>query len=283
MQRTRNFAARNRNVLLAASIAAAVVLLPAPAWSQCDTTANGTFKFLTQALPEGTTNAEYVARILSANADGPVTFSVDTLPAGLTLDPTSGFITGRPTSAGNTNSTFTADDTTQQVTLPVTLKISASGGGGNGGSTFNNTSLAEGRVGTAYSDTLSINNGVGPYIYGAANLPSGLSLNGQTGEIAGSPTSPGTFFTSLSVTDFGDDNKGVTVLPLTVLPLLSDFELLTQTLNNGEVGTPFCDTWLTQGETGVVTFSSTALPDGLALDPVTGEVSGAPTTPGTFD
>src|SRR5690348_5949867 len=45
---------------------------------------NGTFKFLTQSLPDGTTNGEYAARFITVNADGPVTFAtLSALPAGL--------------------------------------------------------------------------------------------------------------------------------------------------------------------------------------------------------
>ncbi len=48
-----------------------------------DTTNNGTFRFLTQSLPGGTTNAEYVARFITANADGSVTFTaLSALPPG---------------------------------------------------------------------------------------------------------------------------------------------------------------------------------------------------------
>ena len=55
------------------------------------------------------------------------------------------------------------------------------------------------------------------------------------------PTTPGTYFASLTVYDDGEDNIGETVLPIVILPALSDFVFLTQFLNNGEVGTPYCD------------------------------------------
>src|SRR5215471_20516785 len=74
---------------------------------------NGVFRFLTQSLPEGTTNTQYAARFITANADGPVTFSASTaLPAGLSLDPLSGFLTGIPTATFNGSITVVANDTT---------------------------------------------------------------------------------------------------------------------------------------------------------------------------
>src|SRR5688572_33332177 len=88
-----------------------------------DTTNNGTFRFLTQSLPDGTTNAEYVARFVTANADGPVTFTASTaLPAGLSLDPLSGFLTGIPTATFNGSITVVANDTVQppiQFNVPL--------------------------------------------------------------------------------------------------------------------------------------------------------------------
>src|SRR5947209_11854383 len=44
---------------------------------------NGTFRFLTLSLPDGSTNAEYLARVLTANADGPVVFTITGLAPGI--------------------------------------------------------------------------------------------------------------------------------------------------------------------------------------------------------
>src|SRR5690242_12453229 len=95
--------------------------------------ADGVFRFLTQSLPDGSTNAVYAATLLAANAKGPVTFSVSagTLPTGTTLNATTGFITGRPTVVNQFSVTFSANDGTSTINFATTIKISASGGGGN--------------------------------------------------------------------------------------------------------------------------------------------------------
>src|SRR5436190_22182918 len=69
---------------------------------------NGTFRFLTLSLPDGSTNAEYVARLLTANADGPVVFTITGLPLGMAYDPPSGFSTRRLNVACNYHVDVTA-------------------------------------------------------------------------------------------------------------------------------------------------------------------------------
>src|SRR5439155_21165511 len=134
-------------------------------------------------------------------------FSVDgatPLPAGMALQPATGFLTGRPTSTFHANVKFHAGDGVGAIELTVDVRVNASGGGGNAGSTFGNLPFAAGRVGEAYSHTVSVQNGVGPYVFGAASLPPGLRLDGLTGIVSGTPAAAGTFYVDLSVTDHGE-------------------------------------------------------------------------------
>lgn len=247
---------------------------------------NGTFRFLTQSLPIGTTAAQYVARFVTANADGPVTFTItnlSVLPQGLSFDPLSGFLTGIPTTTCNSTIYIVADDgTTNQIQTGITLKINAAGGGGAGAASFVNTNLAVGRMGTVYTDQLAITNGIGPYTFEAEYLPPGISLNGQTGALSGNPVAAGRYFVTFSAYDAGAGLNSSVVLPLLVLPNDSDFQFITENLNNGEVGTPFFDEYLVTNATGSVTFAASGLPPGLTVDRTNGIVSGTPTNSGTF-
>ena len=154
----------------------AVVGLASPAAEaqECIAT-NGVFRFLNDEFPPLSTNGPvFTGQLVVANADGPVTFSVDPsspdpLPDGLSLDPASGLITGLATQSGNETVVFRADDTTQLITRDVTFSISASGGGGNGGSGLANPVFPDGRVGVAYSHAPATD-GDGPFVFGASDL-----------------------------------------------------------------------------------------------------------------
>jgi Putative Ig domain len=58
-----------------------------------------------------------------------------------------------------------------------------------------------GAVGTVYQTTLSARGGTAPYIYAATGLPQGLTLNGTSGVISGTPVSYGTSSVNATVTD----------------------------------------------------------------------------------
>jgi hypothetical protein len=272
-------------------LALALGLAPAPAAGQACTASNGVFRFLNDVFPPLSTNGPvFNGQLVVANADGAVTFSVDPgstdpLPAGLTLDPQSGLITGIPENSGNEDVTFRAEDGTLVITQLVEFSISSAGGGGNGGSGLESPVLPDGAVGAPYTFTLDPV-GTDPVIFGGSDLPPGLSLNGATGEISGTPTAAGTFFMTLTVFDGppNEENIGAALVPLTILPAGSSFAFVTQFLNNGEVGTAFCDQYEVASPAvgGVVTFGASGLPAGLVLDPATGAVTGTPTVAGSF-
>lgn len=63
--------------------------------------------------------------------------------------------------------------------------------------------LQGGVVGIAYSETISAQGGTAPYTFAvsAGALPAGMTLNGTTGIISGTPTTVGTYDFTIQATD----------------------------------------------------------------------------------
>lgn len=147
----------------------------------------------------GKVGQSYSASFTTSGGTGPYVFSLVTgpLPPGLTLS-TGGVLSGIPTAAGSFPITVQVTDgsgalcdgnqvvssdcivTIESDCPPITLACVAN---------------ASGKVGTAYSSSLSVTGGIAPYTFSivSGSLPPGLSLNGGTGAITGTPTAAGTY------------------------------------------------------------------------------------------
>jgi len=140
-------------------------------------------------------------QLSASGGNGTYTWSIQqgTLPSGLSLNASTGAVTGTPTALGSTPVVFQAQDTAvptpnvsaEQVTFTV-----------QGGPSVSTTSLPVGQVGVPYSTSLSATGGTGPYTWSIAggSLPAGLTLS-PAGTISGTPTSAGTPAASYLVTD----------------------------------------------------------------------------------
>lgn len=79
------------------------------------------------------------------------------------------------------------------------------------------TTLANGTVGTAYSQTLeATGNGTITWSIADGSLPDGLSLNTATGEISGTPTAEGTFSFTVKASN-GVDTDATQALTITIV------------------------------------------------------------------
>ncbi|QWV93144.1 putative Ig domain-containing protein [Geomonas oryzisoli] len=143
----------------------------------------------TVALPFGTSGTAY-NRSLSASGGVPgYTWSIASgnLPAGLTLNGSTGVIAGVPGTAGSYAFTVrVADSDGASVTGSFTITVYQP-------VQIGTTSLAGGYAGASYSQSLSASGGTGSYAWSvvSGSLPAGLSLNQATGQIAGTPSVAG--------------------------------------------------------------------------------------------
>jgi len=159
-------------------------------------------------IPTGTAGSAYgPVQFSQTGSVAAITWSVtsNNLPAGLTLNPTTGQLSGTPTVAAGVNVTIRATDAnncfgevivTLQISCP-TITVSPSSG--------SPTVLTSGTVGQSYSQTFTAAPAGGGYTYAIppAAIPPGLTFNTATGLLSGTPTTQGTFFFTVTATGFG--------------------------------------------------------------------------------
>jgi hypothetical protein len=241
----------------------------------------------TSSLPSGTKGTSYSSSVNVSGGTAPYTWSITSgnLPTGLTLNTTSGQISGNPTAAGTSNFTVTVTDAgnpaqTKSVGLSVVVAAPAPPT-----LTISTSSLPSGTKGTAYSNSVSASGGTTPYNWSvtSGSLPAGLTLNATSGQISGSPTSTGTSNFTVTVTDAGNpaQTKSAALSIVVAAPSVPTLTL-NATLSPGTVSTAYSSPMIASGGTPAYTWSiSGNLPAGLTLAASTGVISGTPTTAGT--
>jgi hypothetical protein len=242
---------------------------------------NVTITITPTTLPGGTVGAPYTQTTLTAaGGTAPYTWvlfsigasgsPVAALPAGLTLNASTGVISGTPTTAGTSTFTVQATDAnkvTGQATLSITIAATTTP------LSITTTALPGGTTGAAYSQTIAATGGATPYTWSVPpnTLPAGLTLNTSTGVISGTPSAAATSSFTVTVTD-ASKNTASQALSIAVIAPLT---VTAAALPNATVGTAYSQTPLTvTGGVPPYKFSAGALPSGFSLSASTGTISG---------
>jgi hypothetical protein len=235
------------------------------------------------ALAGGEVDVPYNATPTVSGGTGPYTWSVSigSLPTGLTINPTTGAITGTPGTSGPATFTLTATDNEgQSASQGVTVLIAA-------GPSIATASLPDGQVGTAYSQSVAGAGGTGPYTWSVSvgSLPNGLALDSAAGAITGTPSTsgPATFTVTLTDADGQTASEGyaIAVAPAPAPPVAPP-SITTSVLPDAQVGAAYDQTIAASGGTTPYRWSVSAgsLPAGLSLDPAVGVLTGTPSATG---
>ena len=224
--------------------------------------------------------APYSQPIIQIGYNGVVTWAIIAggLPSGLTLNPTTGVISGTPiVTWGLVNFTIKVTSGTcfdikiySAQTICPTLS-------------FNSTAVANALLNTPYTIDASVTGNVTPVVYSVnPALPAGLSLNTTTGIISGTPTAiVGNIIYGVTATQTIGNCSRIQAYAFYVAACAF---ITTPILLNANEGSNYSQT-LTQ--TGFTTFtwsvSIGTLPAGLTLAPTTGIISGIGTATGIYN
>jgi hypothetical protein len=157
-------------------------------------------------LPNGEVNVAYWQTLEASGGSGTyISWSITSgaLPIGLSLDYSTGVVSGTPTQAGISSFTAQVTDSkgeTESQNMPIYIADVPN---------IVTLSLPAGKVNTAYSQIIEAYGGSGTYTkwsMTSGTLPNGLSLDSSTGAVSGTPTLAGISNFTVQVTD----SNGVT-------------------------------------------------------------------------
>lgn len=242
----------------------------------------GVVKILTSSLTS--LNVGSVSSGISTSGGiAPLTFAIasGTLPTGVTLDTSTGAITGTIPVASSGSSYAVTISVTDASGSSDTKAYSGTVSAGSSALALLSTSIANFTAGISYSYPMIISGGVSPFTYSVSSgtLPSGVSLNTTTGLLTGTPliTSGGQPYSfTITVTDSAAQTQSRPFSGTIAANPAASVSITSTTIPGISVGTVTTGI-STSGGIAPLTFAITSgsLPTGLTLDTATGAITGS--------
>ena len=243
------------------------------------------------SIPAGAVNVPISDINVSGGVSGgvpPYAFTATGLPSGITINGTTGIISGTPTatapagtatvtvtdSAGDSKSITISYGIISAVPAPLTFADSDA------------YDIPASSVGTPISDinvSGGVSGGVPPYAFTAAGLPAGISVT-SAGVITGTPAAAASAGTAtVTVTDSAGDSKSITisysVISEAPVPLTFAHNSVPFSIPSASMGIAIAPVNVSGGVSGGVppySFTAAGLPSGIAINGTTGIISGIP-------
>ena len=224
--------------------------------------------------------------IVATDVDNdPLTYSASGLPTGLSINNTSGLISGTVTTVGNFNVSVTVNDGTDNSVINFVWDVAQNPPANTPPNVTNpgtQNNLVSDNINLAIVATDVDND---PLTYSASGLPTGLSINNSSGLISGTVTTVGNFNVSVTVND-GTDNSVINFVwdvaqnpPANTAPSVTNpgtqNNLVSDNINLAIVATDV--------DNDPLTYSASGLPTGLSINNTSGLISGTVTTVGNFN
>jgi hypothetical protein len=231
--------------------------------------------------PPGTaaTNVAYSYQFAASGYPAP-TFSVATgsVPTGTTLS-SSGLLNGVPSVIGTYTFKVTANNgVSPSATTPtLTVLVAAQ----QPPALTADTPPSPATVGTPYSYTFTASGNPSPRFSLSGTAPPGLTVNGITGVLSGTPTTAGSF--SFTVSASNGVNPAATSPTLTIAVQQAPALTAASPPTGATVGSAYSYTFTASG-TPAPTFAVAggSLPPGLSLSAASGALAGTPTAAGAY-
>jgi autotransporter-associated beta strand protein len=203
-------------------------------------------------------------------SNSPAYYNATGLPAGLSVNASTGAITGVPAALGTSVVTISAGNDGGEDTENLTIEVVNQPPG------ISSTLSVTGTLDVPFSYPIAATNS--PTGYSASGLPAGLTLNPDTGLISGTPALTGSFDASISANNLNGSGTASLLIAIEppVPPVISSTASVT-----GTNGSAF--SYQISGTNNPTSFSATGLPTGLTVNPATGLITGIPTISGTFN
>jgi hypothetical protein len=206
---------------------------------------------------------------VTATGTTPITFGADSLPTGLTIQPTNGLISGIPLVTGIFNITLYATNVAMTTTGQLTLLLTT----GVPGITLTNP--VSGKQGQSFFYGISASNT--PAVFTASTLPAGLNLNPVTGTITGVPVVSGLYPVTISASNqFGADTEVLSISLTSSVPVITSARTAAWTQNQSNF------TYQVRATGSPTDYGAANLPSGLSINSTNGIISGTPWAGGTF-